>query len=385
MKHPHKLRPIADRLHGAGIGDDLRADAAGGGPDAAGSEGSRRDGRRRLQPRQVEHRRRRRDAAARHSAVGDGDQQHADAGAGRDEPRRCAAQCAGHHDGRRRRRVDRQQLQPARLHRAHGSLSRRDARPRAVLPRRLLARCGRGAAGPVVDAVRPRVDRRRHQPGEQGAHPHPVRHGDRDRRHAAVVPGHHGRQPADRRRFGVPRRGDGTVRPLDARRHAEPRLRRRAVALLRDGHGDRDHPRRLADAQQRHARLRAAAGQRRARGGRSQDLLRRHRRPDAAGRHQPQRNDHPQGRGERHAAQPDVLLALQDRRAGVRPEQRRHAIAGGRLHGVSGGELEQHHRLAALVAVRRDRQSRPRDHRFIALQPDGRHHRIRRPEGSGIS
>ena len=145
---------------------------------------------------------------------------------------------------------------------------------------------------------------------------------------------------------------------------------------LRDGHADRDHPRGLADAQQRHARLRIAAGQRRARGGQSQELLRRHRRPDAAGRRQPQRNDHPQGRGERHAAQPDVLLALQDRRAGVRSEQCRHAVADGRLHGVPGGEPEQHHRLAALVAVRRDRQSRPRDHRFIALQPDGRHHRI---------
>ena len=75
--------------------------------------------------------------------------------------------------------IDRQQLQPARLLRAHRPLSRRHARPRPVLPRRLLARRGRGAAGPVVDAVRPRLDRRRHQPGEQAADAHAVRHASR--------------------------------------------------------------------------------------------------------------------------------------------------------------------------------------------------------------
>jgi hypothetical protein len=71
------------------------------------------------------------------------------------------------------------------------SLSRRDARSRAVLPRRLLTRCGRGAAGPVVDAVRPRVDRRRDQPSEQSPDPAAIRHCDGDRRHAALVPGYH--------------------------------------------------------------------------------------------------------------------------------------------------------------------------------------------------
>ena len=235
------------------------------------------------------------DADSRHPADGDDRQQRADAGARRHQPRRRAAQRARHHHRRRRGRVDRQQLQPARLLRPHRPVSRRDARPRAVLPRRLLARCGRGAAGPVLDAVRARVDRRRHQPGEQAAHPHAFA-SERDRRHAAVVRGT--RTPTCRsttlRHFAL---RHGTVRRLDARRHEEPRLRCRAVAALRNGHADRDHAERPSHAQQRHARLRPAAGQRRACGGRSQDLLRRHRRPDSAGRHQPQWNDHPQDRG----------------------------------------------------------------------------------------
>ena len=42
---------------------------------------------------------------------------------------------------------------------------RRHARPRPVLSRHLRPRADRGADGPVVDAVRPRLDRRRDQPG----------------------------------------------------------------------------------------------------------------------------------------------------------------------------------------------------------------------------
>ena len=79
---------------------------------------------------------------------------------------------------------------------------------------------------------------------------------------------------------------------FDARRDEEPRLRRRAVAALRHRHADRGDAQRAAHAQRRHARLRAAAGQRRARGGQPQELLRRHRRPDDPGRRQPQRDDH---------------------------------------------------------------------------------------------
>ena len=41
--------------------------------------------------------------------------------------------------------------------------------PRPVLSRHLRARADRGADGPVVDAVRPRLDRRRDQPGLQEA------------------------------------------------------------------------------------------------------------------------------------------------------------------------------------------------------------------------
>ena len=55
-----------------------------------------------------------------------------------------------------------------------------------VLPRRLLARLGRGAAGTIVHAVRPRLDRRRHQPGQQAADARAVRERRAHRRHAAV-------------------------------------------------------------------------------------------------------------------------------------------------------------------------------------------------------
>ena len=80
-----------------------------------------------------------------------------------------AAQRARHHARRSRRRPDRQQHQPARLLGAHRHLPRRLARPRPVLPRHLRARVDRGADGSVLDAVRPRLDRRRDQPGAEAA------------------------------------------------------------------------------------------------------------------------------------------------------------------------------------------------------------------------
>ena len=73
------------------------------------------------------------------------------------------------HHRRGRRRHDRQQHQPQRLLGTHRHLPRRHARPRPVLPRHLRARADRGADGSVVDAVRPRLDRRRDQPGAEEA------------------------------------------------------------------------------------------------------------------------------------------------------------------------------------------------------------------------
>ncbi len=220
-----------------------------------------------------------------------GDQQRADAGTRRDESRRRAAQCPGDHARRRGRRQHRQQLQPARLQRAYRSLPRRDARSRSVLSRRLLARRSRSPAGTLVDALRPRLDRRHHQPGQQAPEPRAVGKRAALGRNAADGPRHGRLQPADRRHVGVSHRGDGAGRPFDARRDGEPRLRARAVAALRHRHGDRSDVERAADALPRPARLRSAARQRRAGRGRPQEILRRDRRPDRAGRRQPQRND----------------------------------------------------------------------------------------------
>jgi catecholate siderophore receptor len=52
-----------------------------------------------------------------------------------------------------------------------GHLSRWHARPWPVLPGRVRSGAGRGTDGPIVDAVRPWLDRRRHQPGDEEALP----------------------------------------------------------------------------------------------------------------------------------------------------------------------------------------------------------------------
>ena len=115
------------------------------------------------------------------------------------------AQRAGRHHRLGRRRHDRQQHQPQRLLGAHRHLPRRHARPRPVLSRHVRARGDRGPDGPVLDAVRPRLDRRRHQPGDQEA-----------------------RAEA----------GDGTQRPGDDQR-PHPHHRRRQHAVRRDQRGAR--------------------------------------------------------------------------------------------------------------------------------------------------
>ena len=92
-------------------------------------------------------------------------QQH-HARAGRLQPARCPAQRDRHQPGRRRgRRRPGRQPHAARLLRPQRHLHRRRARLRPVHARHLQPRVGGGAQGPVVGPVRPRLDRRRHQPG----------------------------------------------------------------------------------------------------------------------------------------------------------------------------------------------------------------------------
>ena len=122
---------------------------------------------------------------------------------------------------------------------------------------------GRGSTGGVINQVSKLPSLAR------------VRHGLGHRRHAAVGARHAGLQPADRRHVGVPHRGDGAGRPLDARRDEEPGLRHCAVAPLRHRHADRGDAVGAAHALRRHAGLRPAAGQRRTGGGQPEELLRR--------------------------------------------------------------------------------------------------------------
>ena len=103
------------------------------------------------------------------AAVGRRHQQGADGIAGRDLAAERHPQRARHHHRRRRRRDHRQQFQHQRLLGPHRPLSRRHARPRPVLPRRLRAGCDRGPVRPGFAAVRPRLDRRCHQPGDEEA------------------------------------------------------------------------------------------------------------------------------------------------------------------------------------------------------------------------
>ncbi len=141
-------------------------------PTLPGGEGSRKRAERRLRADGFHDRRQDTDRGHGHSAVGHDHQSRGDGCAGRDLPAGCAAQRSRHHVRRCGRRRDRQQHQPARLHRAHGLVSGWDSRSWPVLPGRLLARCRRGAEGTLVDALRTRFDRRCDQPGEQGPVPH---------------------------------------------------------------------------------------------------------------------------------------------------------------------------------------------------------------------
>ena len=95
----------------------------------------------------------------------------------------------GRHHLRRHRERHRPGHPPARLSGRHGGrpADRRHARPVAVRPRHLQPRPHRSAARLGLDAVRPRLDRRRDQPGDQEA---AARGPDRRGRHASVRDGY---------------------------------------------------------------------------------------------------------------------------------------------------------------------------------------------------
>ena len=105
----------------------------------------------------------------------------------------------------------------------------------SVHPRRLQPRVGRGPQGAVVDRVRPRLHRRRHQPGEQGAERSRPLRLHRHRRHRAVR-----RAPpsTSTSRWPTPR-PSGSTRMFQRRRVvgrdevAPPALGRGAVVHLR--------------------------------------------------------------------------------------------------------------------------------------------------------
>ena len=81
---------------------------------------------------------------------------------------------------------------------------------------------------------------------------------------------------------------------------------------------------------------------------------------------------------ERDAAQPDAVLALPDQRARVRAEQRRHAVGERASTRRSRRPISSNTTALPLESLYvGHRQPRPGHHRFVALQPDRPHHRLR--------
>ena len=167
------------------------------------------------------------------------------------------------------------QPHPARLPGRQRHLHRRGARPGPVLPRHLQPRVGRGAQGPLVGPVRPRLHRRHHQPGQQDAEAHPVLRDQRHRRQRPAGAGHPRLQPALRRRGRPAPEPDGLQG-----RHPGPRpgheraLGRGAVVRHRP---QRPHPadrQLLLPGRRQPARLRPAVSARRPGQGQHRELLR---------------------------------------------------------------------------------------------------------------
>ena len=187
---PQRLLPLGALAAGFGLLQRRRArpDRAGGRRGArlggVGRRAPRRQGRHGAAPIAVKAKaetdqnsvrattsddRPRQPGAARRPAVGDRRHREADGGPPRRHREGGAALHRRHHlpggRGRRGRHP------PARLlaDRERRHLRRRHPRPGVLRPRHLQLRPDRGAARLGVDAVRPRLDRRRRQPGQQGS------------------------------------------------------------------------------------------------------------------------------------------------------------------------------------------------------------------------
>ena len=215
-------------------------------------------------------------------------------------------QRAGRHHRLGRGRKHRHQYQHQRLLGPYRPLPRRHARSRPVLPRRLCAGAGRGPDGPVLDAVRPRLDRRRHQPGDQEAVPEA---GDRTQRpgHDQRPRAHDGRcehaLPGEQRSARV---GDVPGRQgLDRRPDERAGFRPGADGQARHRHADRDHARRNPAAPQGPGELRRAEPERLPAQGAAQYRLWLQRRLHRAGRHRPAEPDRAQVLAQHEPSQPD--------------------------------------------------------------------------------
>ena len=213
-------------------------------PDLRGHRAARRPGRRPArpelpaeQPRPVPAHRQ----LHGHPAV----DEHRDPGpharAGRVQSARRAAKRHGHSaaGGRGRGRAGRQSL-PARLPRENGHLPRRRPRHRPVQPRRLQPRAGRRAQGTVRRLLRPRLDGRRHQPGEQVTTSSELLRRDAERRQRAAGSRHHRLEPgAGRHQHGpAPQRARAVQRARRPRLRGHPPVRRGAVVCLGHRHAD---------------------------------------------------------------------------------------------------------------------------------------------------
>ena len=192
---------------------------------------------------------------------------------------RRAAQRGGHQPGGGRRRRAGRQPDHSRLHRAQRSVHRRHARFRQLLSRSVQHAGGGSAARAVVGDLRPRLHRRRGQPGQQDAgsgpasSPASLQFGtDLTRRVTLDI-----NEP-------LPKLGSGAAFRLNLmgdvndvagpRRGREPALRHRAVAGAGTGHGHALDLQLFPSDRRRHSGLRHPVAVQRPRAGESHQLLR---------------------------------------------------------------------------------------------------------------
>ena len=272
-------------------------------------------------------------------------------------PPRRAPHRAGHQPGRGRGRWSpRGQPHAARLPGRQRHFHRRRARPGPVRSRHLQPRIGRGAQGALRGHVRPGLDRRRDQPGQQVAEAHPLLRSQRYCRQRAPGPRRRGHQSAVRRLGGAApephglQGRDSGARPGDQRAPG-----RRAVVRHRPERADPADRQLLLHGRRQPARLwlplpRGGPGP-----GRSRELLR----SGQAGlraRRRPHRHDPARARLQRERPAPEHAPAGPDsaRLPHLGPGHRRHAVA----HDTSDVHQRVPHRHRA-ASGRHERRSTP--------------------------